>query len=242
MGAWGYAIFSDDEACDVRDEYRDHIGDGMSGPEATQAVLSEYAESLKDPDSGPVVWLALAATQWKCGRLEDEVRAKALEIIDTGKGLQLWEDEGPQALKKRKAALAKLRDQLLSPQPPVKRIPKRVRLTTDLRVGDALSYRLKSGNFVIVRIDRIMSDKGGDYPVYTILNWRGQAVPPRWRIALMKPIRGTSWLLIPIKNDVCPADRIAIVAHDLRTKESVGISGTFWSNWDNVLERDYGIS
>jgi len=73
MGAWKAAVFSDDTACDVRDNYVDLIGDGLSGAEATKKLLREWAGSLDDPDEGPVFWLALAATQWKNGRLEDLV-------------------------------------------------------------------------------------------------------------------------------------------------------------------------
>src|SRR5215469_10167451 len=82
MGAWGTAVFSDDTACDVRDNYVDLIGDGLSGVEATKKLLREWAGSLDDPDEGPVFWLALAATQWKNGRLEDLVQQRALNIID----------------------------------------------------------------------------------------------------------------------------------------------------------------
>ena len=71
MGAWETAVFSDDTACDVRDNYVDLIGDGLSGVEATKKLLREWTGSLDDPDEGPVFWLALAATQWKNGRLED---------------------------------------------------------------------------------------------------------------------------------------------------------------------------
>ena len=65
MGAWGAAVLSDDEACEVRDLYRDLIGDGKTGSEATRETSNEYARSLADSDSGPVVWLALAAIQWR---------------------------------------------------------------------------------------------------------------------------------------------------------------------------------
>jgi hypothetical protein len=43
MGAWGTAIFSDDTARDIRDEFRDLIGEGLSTEQATEKLLSEYA-------------------------------------------------------------------------------------------------------------------------------------------------------------------------------------------------------
>jgi hypothetical protein len=74
MGTWGTAIFSDDIACDVRDQYRECIGEGLSGSEATEKLMADYEQSLEDSDEGPPFWLALAATQWKLGRLEDRVK------------------------------------------------------------------------------------------------------------------------------------------------------------------------
>jgi hypothetical protein len=68
MGAWGTAT-SDDTASDVRDEFRDLIGEGLSTEQATEKLLSEYASSLEDLDDGPPFWLGLAVTQWKCESL-----------------------------------------------------------------------------------------------------------------------------------------------------------------------------
>ena len=53
MGTWETAIFSDDTASDVRDEFRDLIGEGLSTEQATDKLLREYAPSLDDPDDGP---------------------------------------------------------------------------------------------------------------------------------------------------------------------------------------------
>ena len=54
MGAWGTGIFQDHTACDIRDDYKEFFGDGLSGPEATARILSEYKSSFADPDgSGP---------------------------------------------------------------------------------------------------------------------------------------------------------------------------------------------
>jgi hypothetical protein len=76
MGAWGTAIFSDDDACDVRDGYRQLVTDGLTGPAATNRLLLEWKEVLADEDDGPLFWLALAATQWQFGRLEARVKAR----------------------------------------------------------------------------------------------------------------------------------------------------------------------
>ena len=114
MGAWGTALFSDDTACDVRDSYVDLVGDGLTGPEATKALLREWSDSLNDPDDSSVFWLVLAATQWRCGRLEGHVLQQALNVIDSGSDLARWKSSSTD-FKKRKAVLEKLRAQLTSP-------------------------------------------------------------------------------------------------------------------------------
>ena len=65
MGAWGTGLFLDDTARDIRDDLKDHLGNGLSGPEATALILVEYKSSLADPHEAGVVWLALAAAQWR---------------------------------------------------------------------------------------------------------------------------------------------------------------------------------
>src|SRR5690348_4616287 len=88
MGAWGPGVFSDDTACDIRDDYREYLGEGLTGEQATARILRGYKSSLADPNDATVVWLALAATQWKLGRLDPETLAQALHVIDAGTGLQ----------------------------------------------------------------------------------------------------------------------------------------------------------
>ena len=84
MERGGPALFSDDLACDVRDDYRELLEDQVSDSEATRRILEQYAGSLADPDEASVVWLGLAVTQSKVGRLETSVRDEALRVIDSG--------------------------------------------------------------------------------------------------------------------------------------------------------------
>src|SRR5512132_2413433 len=77
MGTWGTGIFDDDTACDVRGHYRRALRAGVPGPEATDQLLRAYAPG-PDPFDTPI-WLGLAATQTKLGRLEERVKTTALE-------------------------------------------------------------------------------------------------------------------------------------------------------------------
>lgn len=177
MGVWGTAVFSDDTASDIRGDYRDYLGDGLSGSEATARILAEYKSSLDDPQQASVVWLALAAVQWKLGRLEPQILEHALEVIASGSDLKRWE-AGTADFTKRKAVLEKLRAQLISPQPTAKRVPKQIRSECHWSVGDLVSYKLRSGKLIVFRVIGHHTDKGGTYPTCEILDWIGDEIPP----------------------------------------------------------------
>jgi hypothetical protein len=176
MGAWGTGLFSDDTACDIRDSYKEHLGNGLSGPEATSRVLLEFKSSLADPDEFSIVWLALAAAQWNTGRLEPETLEQALRVIDSGTDLTRW-SANPVDRKKRRAVLEKLKSQLQSPQPPEKRVRKEHKEACDWLPGNLIAYRLLSRNLVIFRVVSLHTDKGGTSPVCELLDWSGPEIP-----------------------------------------------------------------
>ena len=127
MGAHGTGLFADDTACNVRDEFVDLLGAGSSATEATRALLHTWAAELQDVDDGPVFWLALAATQWNYGCLDDETKQRAIAVIDAGADLARWEGT---ARARRQSILRTLRKKLCSPQP----APRRPRLRKPVEV------------------------------------------------------------------------------------------------------------
>src|SRR5262245_50575839 len=110
MGAWGTGIFDNDGASDARMLVRSLLAWCYSVEEATKQLLSDHGD---DPD----VWLGLAVTQWKCGWLQEAVKTRALQIIDSGEDLRRWSDADPKLAKARVRALTKARVLLESPQP-----------------------------------------------------------------------------------------------------------------------------
>jgi hypothetical protein len=50
MGTTGPALFSDDLACDVRDEYRALVEDGATAERASAAIVEQYAAEASDPE------------------------------------------------------------------------------------------------------------------------------------------------------------------------------------------------
>lgn len=118
MGTTATSIFADDTACDVREEFIARLADGDSPAEATEAMTRRWASQIADADDGPVFWLALAATQWKYGCLDQHVKSRALEVIESGSDLRRWAGRDAE---RRAAVLLKLRETLLGPQPPTRR-------------------------------------------------------------------------------------------------------------------------
>lgn len=176
MGVWGPAIYSDDLACDIRDDFKKLIGDGLNSEEATSTLEKEYRDSIIDSDENSVFWFALADTQWKTGRLIGRVLEKTLEIIDKGSDLERWKED-TKNLKKREIVITKLKQQLLINQPKEKRIAKVYREDSKFNVGDIFSYQNKLENKALFRVIGIHQDKGGRSSVCELLDWFDKSLP-----------------------------------------------------------------
>jgi hypothetical protein len=189
MGAWGTSLFADDNAGDLREDYRDLIGEGLSGPQATDRLVEDWAPEANDAYYAATFWLALAVTQWKCGRLEERVKQRALQAVADGSALAPW--QGSKDERKRRAILETLRLQIASPQPPVSKIKRRVLCTCSWEPTELVAYRLRSGDRMIMRVTDLHTDKGGTYPSCDLLDWQGQDIPDAARLQHLglRPVR-----------------------------------------------------
>lgn len=102
MGAWGVAILSDDIAEDIKLMYKDLLANEYSNEDASRIVIEEYKNELDDEET-IVFWLVFASIQWKLGRLQENVKQEALQIIESGADLARWEEE-PKLHKKREVS------------------------------------------------------------------------------------------------------------------------------------------
>ncbi|MFC8922622.1 hypothetical protein [Cellulosimicrobium sp. NPDC057127] len=186
MGTWGPGIFSDDTAADVRGDYRAHVEDGVPDDEATRRVVETWRDVLGDEEH--LLWLALAAAQHELGRLDDDVRAKALGVLDQGFGLEPWEEAGPRRLDERREALARLREQLTGPAAPRRAVRRRWRHVTDLRPGDVLGLAGPSGRVALLRVLRVDDHRVGAAPVVERLGWSGDGIPPGRELEDLGPV------------------------------------------------------
>ena len=144
MGAWGYRLYSDDVACDVKEYYTKCLHSGLSDIEAEKATIESFSEELSDSDDRDIVIYALADTEWNLGRLSDEVKKRAIMSIDSGNNLKLWENSGDKIFNCRKSVLNKLKDKLLSPMPQKKKISKPRIYKCEWQLGDVFAYKFKS--------------------------------------------------------------------------------------------------
>jgi hypothetical protein len=65
MDAWGAALFADDDAADLRCDYRIYLADAQSDAGATDLAAMNYGASLDRPGEATAFWLALASIQWR---------------------------------------------------------------------------------------------------------------------------------------------------------------------------------
>lgn len=119
MGAWGTGLWDDDLSCDIQDEWNDLLDDGMSPRKATKIILNSWLEELEDfeddeerqPDES-ILYISLAALQMRHRALTVGIKKKALELIEKGADLELWEDGEKEDYEERKKFLIEFKERL----------------------------------------------------------------------------------------------------------------------------------
>src|SRR4051812_25721854 len=230
LGAWGTAIFSDDSASDVRDEWREAILDGLSPEDATQRLLETFDDYLEEADTERLFWMALAAAQMETGRLLPDVCARALAIIDDGGDVDRWRADGDEALARERArVLERLAARLRGPQPKPKRLRRPKALSVPLEVGDVVRVRPQregENEALVVVVGHGEGLAPGELnPIVAPLAWEGRRLPKRDRIAglplLPDPVSPDRPLLILVstfsKEDVFGPELGEVVAQEVDT-------------------------
>lgn len=114
MGAWGYDIWEDDYALDVKDEFDALLESGCTPLQATQKLIKENNHLLeeKEDDEYAVFYLAIASIQLEHHCLQEDVQKEVLLIIENNLGMDAWKEEGAEAYNQRKKVLMTLKEQL----------------------------------------------------------------------------------------------------------------------------------
>ena len=146
MGTWGTGLYQDDTTCDIKDDYITYLKIGMTNEEATRRIIEENDWCFEYEDEGALLWFALADTQWKYGRLLDEVKEKAIECIDSGIDLEKWKEDDEKLYQKRKKVLEALRERLNSQQSQKKKIEKFKSYSCPWKIGDVYAFKVNEDN------------------------------------------------------------------------------------------------
>lgn len=184
MGTSGTGLFSDDTASDVREDFLTLLRGGLNSEQAVERIEKDWADSIKDCDDGPIFWLALAATQWAYGCLNDEVKRRAIEVIDNGDGLSRWTGR---FLVQRRRVLTQLRTKLQSPQPALKlprkqkpvSPPSRYEVVAPDGLGKAVAFSMSSEPHMQVYLERIVGTSRGGGSIF-VAECRYDSVDLAW--------------------------------------------------------------
>jgi len=145
MGTWNASINGNDTAQDLKSEYQAAFF--YNDVETALAKIDAYVRSMfdeSDEEEWSCYYYSLAEFMWKHGILTEDVRARTIDMIDSGFGLEIWELEGTSTLNKRKKVLAEFREKLLSPQPPKKKIRFNLHMKPIFQTGDLVALQLKT--------------------------------------------------------------------------------------------------
>ncbi len=177
MGIWGYKLFEDDSALDIRGEFRDHLGDGLTPPQATTRMIKNWRPMKVYSDEYASFWLALAATQWDYGCLTLLAKKRALDVLDSGIGLDTWGEASPKLLAARAKVYRTLKRKLLGKQPTRKVFKKRYKWFSPWKKGWLLSYVCNSGRSIYFLVVDVSQSISGREAHVALIEWERE-VPP----------------------------------------------------------------
>ncbi len=146
MGTWNVSITGNDTARDLHTEYT--VAFWRYDVEEALKKLDKYVRDSMFDESDPEEWCnyvySLADFMWKKGILTDSVREKAIQMIDSSFGLEIWEEAGEKTLNARKRALQTFKEKLLSQQPPKKKIKPDIHNKLIFADGDIIAVQLQT--------------------------------------------------------------------------------------------------
>lgn len=249
MGSWGTKLFMNDGAADVQDTYREHIVMGMPDGEAEEAVIREFSM-----EQSYELWLPLAVTEWRVGRLSGRVKERAVKAAEEelAELTELWK---PGQADRRREELRKSLELIASPQPARKklRLPGTVS-RNPWPVGGVIQYRLDrvyglpcpnpfEGEYVLLQIvgeRRGPADKlPQDTVTVALYDWHGKTPPAedpeafKTRALSLVPFRKSPEETLPYMSLTC--ERWFIREQDIRL-----VSQTGFCPWTPCVKPGFG--
>jgi hypothetical protein len=153
VGTWGTALYADDTALDLRNDWGTGMRWGRKAEELADELAKQYGEET-------TFWLVLADLQWKCGHVVPRVRERALEIIASGADLERWTHASAKDRKARSATLGKLGVQLETAPPPPRVYKPPKGAATPMKIGEVYAWQLLDGRFAFIHVCGICRNCG----------------------------------------------------------------------------------
>lgn len=145
MAIDGVKIIDSDSGYDIYNAVTERYKDGENVDRIIEELLSEAENFCVDELYTEIYWTAFAYSLWKIGYRKDEIRERALKIIERGAS-DLWDEIDKKAKKQRQKALDKLAVQLQTDNPkPLKKSSTKNKKEPYFQVGDVLSIEMEEG-------------------------------------------------------------------------------------------------
>ena len=202
MGSWGAGISGNDTAMDLRSEYQAafYCFDVETALQKIDAYVRKEGFDESDEGEWCDYYYSLADFMWKKGILTETVRNRAIEMIDAGFGLEIWEESGKAALRERKKVLEKFREKLCSEQPAPKKIKINLYMKPVFETGDVVAFQLQTKDQVYLPPDdpRMWLSSRFDEPFY-------RSCHGKW-IVMRKAFDNVSYCssIVPEVRDIWP--------------------------------------
>ena len=157
MGVFSPTIYGNDLAEDLKGEYSVAFVyyDVEKAVEEIEKYVSKEYDLSDEYELCDYVY-SLADFMWKRGILTEAVKQRALYLIDNNVAIEEWELAGKKELNARLKVLRELKERLLSPLPPKKKISIKFYTKPIFEIGDAVAIKLKT-------LDKIYNPDANSY-------------------------------------------------------------------------------
>lgn len=149
MGTWGVGLYENDDAADLREDFREVVRAPWDGERLLQWAVEQFPAAADPADTSYTdVRLAIADLFWVYGIDHPAVRADAIQLVESGADLAAKRSLGmnDRDLDRRSRLLRQLVDKWSAPNPKPRRRNVRERPEPFVfEVGDCLTYPTDTG-------------------------------------------------------------------------------------------------
>ena len=143
MAIEGVKIIDSDDGYDIYNSIVERYKDGENVDNIIADILDEESNYCTDDFYAEIYWTALAYSLWKIGHLPEDIRNKALRLIEKGAD-DFWLEIDNNAKSQRQKVLDKLALQLQNDNPrPIKLSKSRVKREPYFKQGDVISVEFE---------------------------------------------------------------------------------------------------